>query len=221
MHTDFNAAQMWSLIAGAYFAGSIPFGLLIGKWHGIDVRKAGSGNIGATNVGRLLGKKRYFFMVFFLDFLKGLVPMLVAALLLDRAMAGPGAYLQCLAVGFAAIVGHMFSIFLRFKGGKGVATSAGVLMGFWPYFTLPGVVVVVIFLILLKTTRYMAIASVGGSSCFPVAYLCFAAAWGWRPFGAQWPLLVFAVVVPAMIAYKHRTNFARLRAGTEERTGAA
>src|SRR3954453_13615242 len=115
------------LAIAAYLVGSIPFGLIVGLAKGIDVRKAGSGNIGATNVGRLLGK-RFFFLVFFLDLLKSLLPMLVASFAVHRIPAeqrDARVYLLWLLVGFAAVIGHMFSMFLKFKGGKGVATSAG------------------------------------------------------------------------------------------------
>src|SRR3954469_6709836 len=113
------------LIPIAYLVGSVPFGLLVGLARGIDVRRAGSGNIGATNVGRLLGGK-FFALVFILDLLKGLVPMLAAGAVLRFHTTGWLPSLLWLLVGFAAIIGHMFSIFLGFKGGKGVATSTGV-----------------------------------------------------------------------------------------------
>src|SRR5712691_3843814 len=113
------------LIPIAYLVGSIPFGLIVGLAKGVDPRKAGSGNIGATNLGRLLGG-RFFAIVFTLDFLKGFLPTLAGAWVVHRAGAGNidwVVYLLWLAVGFAAIAGHMFSVFLKFKGGKGVATS--------------------------------------------------------------------------------------------------
>src|SRR5438874_8251147 len=109
---DSLTAWMLALIAFSYFLGSIPFGLLVGKMRGIDVRAAGSGNIGATNVGRLLGK-RYFFLVFFLDLLKSCVPMLIASAVVHRipeAQRDWRLYLLWLLVGFAAILGHMFSL---------------------------------------------------------------------------------------------------------------
>src|SRR3982751_1992224 len=110
------------LIPIAYAIGAIPFGLIVGKMRGVDVRTAGSGNIGATNVGRLLGKK-FFFLVFFLDLGKSLVPMLIASWLVSRipeSARDRTTYLLWLLVGFAAVIGHMFSAFLGFKGGKGV-----------------------------------------------------------------------------------------------------
>jgi glycerol-3-phosphate acyltransferase PlsY len=204
------------LIAAAYVAGSIPFGLLVGWSRGIDVRKVGSGNIGASNVGRLLGKE-YFFLVMFLDLLKSLIPMLVASFITKGSSATPQLYVLWLMVGFAAILGHMFSLFLKFKGGKGVATSTGVLLGLWPYYTLPGFVTIAVFIVLFFTTRYISVGSIGSAVTFPIAYVAMALWRHWDPFGGQWPLLVFAVVISALVIFKHRSNIARLRAGTENR----
>src|SRR5258706_11074153 len=130
-------AILLALIPLAYFAGAIPFGLIIARTQGIDPRTAGSGNIGATNVGRLLGGK-FFAIVFILDLLKGLLPTLAADAILARFRGNAADYraedyLLWLLVGFAAICGHMFSVFLKFKGGKGVATSAGVILGVYPF----------------------------------------------------------------------------------------
>src|SRR3954447_9865163 len=110
------------LIPVAYLLGSVPFGLIVGLAKGVDPRAAGSGNIGATNVGRLLGGK-YFAIVFTLDLLKGLLPMLAAGACIGASARDTNTYLLWLAVGFATILGHMFSLFLKFTGGKGVATS--------------------------------------------------------------------------------------------------
>jgi glycerol-3-phosphate acyltransferase PlsY len=213
------ATRVALLVPIAYVVGSVPFGLMVGKWKGVDPRTAGSGNIGATNVGRLLGK-RFFFVVFLLDLLKGMLPMLAAGALL-RAAGGeihdPKLYALWLFVGFAAIIGHMFSLFLGFKGGKGVATSSGVILGLFPYFTVPGVVALAVWAVVLKGTRYISIASILAALVFPVVYVLIALVLGWPVFGEQWPLLAFAVLVAAMIVYKHRSNIARLRAGTEPR----
>ncbi|MEO6437053.1 MAG: glycerol-3-phosphate 1-O-acyltransferase PlsY [Tepidisphaeraceae bacterium] len=205
-----------ALIPLAYLIGSIPFGLIIGLAKGVDPRQAGSGNIGATNVGRLLGGK-FFAIVFTLDLLKGLLPTAFAAVLLHGAAVNRTDFILWLLVGFAVIAGHMFSLFLGFKGGKGVATSAGVLLGVFPYFTLPGVVSILTWVILFKATRYVSLASIFGSALFPVFYLVVALAMGWPVFGAQLPLLIFATAMATLIVYKHRTNIIRLRAGTESR----
>ncbi len=121
------------LIILAYLLGSIPFGLIIARAYGKDLREIGSGNIGATNLSRALGKKWGYFC-FCLDMLKGLLPMIATARLLSKT---PGSLdlIFWLAVGIAAVSGHIFPIYLRFKGGKGVATSFGVALGLWPYYT--------------------------------------------------------------------------------------
>jgi glycerol-3-phosphate acyltransferase PlsY len=204
------------MIPAAYLLGSIPFGLVVGLWRGIDPRKAGSGNIGATNVGRLLGG-RYFALVFLLDMLKGMIPMLIAAVVLRNHVPSATDYLLWLGVGLAAILGHMFSIFLGFKGGKGVATSAGVMLGMFPYFTYPGLAAIGAFIVLFMLTRYVSVGSMGAAIFFPVAYLAIGRTLGWDILGAQLPLLVFAVLVAVLIVYKHRGNIARLMAGTENR----
>ena len=215
-----STQQVSLLIPVAYLVGSVPFGLMVGKWKGVDPRTAGSGNIGATNVGRLLGK-RFFFVVFVLDLLKGLLPMAAAGAVLRAGARGevhdPKLYALWLLVGFAAILGHMFSLFLGLKGGKGVATSSGVILGLFPYFTVPGVVALAVWAVVLKGTRYISIASILAALVFPVVYVLVALVLGWPVFGEQWPLLAFALLVAAMIVYKHRSNIARLRAGTEPR----
>ena len=206
------------LIVASYLLGSVPFGLMVGQAKGIDPRQAGSGNIGATNLGRLLGKK-FFFLVFALDMLKGMLPVIAAGILLHDRPDSPRKFALWLLVAFATIAGHMFSVFLGFKGGKGVATSCGVLLGLWPYYTLPGVVALVVFIVTFKTTRYVSLGSILASLSFPLAYVAIGLAMKWPVFGAQVPLLVFALLIAAMIVVKHRTNIARLRAGTEPRLG--
>lgn len=208
--------QVGVLVPVAYLLGSVPFGLIVGKSRGVDPRTSGSGNIGATNVGRLLGR-RFFALVFTLDLLKGLLPMLAAAFVLRGEDPDRRMYALWLLVGAAAIAGHMFSLFLRFKGGKGVATSTGVLLGLWPYYTLPGLIGAAVWLVAFKLWKYVSLASIVGALAFPVAYLAIGLARGWDVLGAQLPLLVFAVVMAGLIVFKHRGNIARLRAGTEFR----
>lgn len=206
------------LIPAAYLLGSVPFGLMVGLARGVDVRAAGSGNIGATNVGRLLGG-RFFALVFTLDLLKGLLPMLLAGWILRRQPHDREMYLLWLAVAFAAIAGHMFSIFLGFKGGKGVATSAGVMLGLFPYFTLSGIAAIIIFLIVFRLSGYVSAASMAGAIGFPIAYVAIGLLMRppWPILGDQLPLLVFACMVALMIVYKHRANLIRLLSGTENR----
>jgi glycerol-3-phosphate acyltransferase PlsY len=210
-----KAEQLGVLIVLAYLLGSVPFGLIVAKTKGVDPRQHGSGNIGATNVARALGGKKWFFLIFVLDALKGALPMLAAAYLLHGSTKGPGTYALWLAAGLAAIFGHMFSIFLKFKGGKGVATSAGVMFGLWPYYTLPGVAALTIFVAVFMAFRYVSLASIVAAVSVPVTYVLIGLARRWPVFGPQWPLLAFATFVAGMIVWKHRANIARLKAGTE------
>jgi glycerol-3-phosphate acyltransferase PlsY len=204
------------LALAAYAVGSIPFGLIVGLAKGIDPRKAGSGNIGATNLGRLLGGK-FFALVFTLDLLKGFFPMLAAAWFVEAHFPQPDAvvYLFWMLVGFGAILGHMFSLFIGFKGGKGVATSIGVVMGLFPYYTYAGFIVTAVWLIFFFATRYVSVASIAASAAFPIAYIALALINHWPLLGQQFPLLIFTLIVGGMIIYKHRGNIARLKAGTE------
>jgi glycerol-3-phosphate acyltransferase PlsY len=206
------------LIPFSYLVGSIPFGLLVGLVKGIDVRTAGSGNIGATNVARALGSKKFFFLVFFLDMGKSLLPMLIASeivhLMAERTAT---TYLLWLGVGFAAVLGHMFSVFLKFKGGKGVATSAGMVLGLFPYYTIPGAIAIVLFIVVLKIWHMISLGSILAAGAFPLIYVCVGLMEKWPLLGPQWPLLVFACVIALLIIYKHRANIARIRAGTESR----
>ena len=203
----------------AYLAGSIPFGLLVGLGKGIDPRAAGSGNIGATNLGRLLGG-RFFALVFTLDLLKGFLPTLAAAYFVERHFPMPDAwvFVLWLLVGFAAIIGHMYSLFIGFKGGKGVATSVGVVFGMYPYFSLVACIVAAAWLLCFFTTRYVSLASMVAAAVFPISYVVLSLINHWPMFGRQFPLLVFTVVVAVMVIFKHRANIARLRAGIELRS---
>jgi acyl phosphate:glycerol-3-phosphate acyltransferase len=213
------AQQLWILIPVGYVLGSVPFGLIVGLAKGIDPRKAGSGNIGATNLGRLLGG-RFFAIVFTLDFLKGLLPTLAASWVVHRAggtLDWP-VYLLWLAVGFAAILGHMFSVFLRFKGGKGVATSAGVMLGVFPDYTLAAVAVLMVFAICFALWRTVSLGSIVAASAFPILYVAVCLLRGQLVLGQRWPLLAFCILVSLMVVWKHRSNIARLRAGTEPKT---
>jgi glycerol-3-phosphate acyltransferase PlsY len=129
----------------------------------------------------------------------------------------PTLELLWLIVAYAAMVGHMFSIFLGFKGGKGVATAAGVLLGIFPYFTIPAVFGLTLWYVIFKITRYISVASIIGSSSLPVFYIIIGLIAGWPVFGRQLPLLIAASLMALMIVVKHRGNIARLMAGTENR----
>jgi glycerol-3-phosphate acyltransferase PlsY len=206
-------------IAAAYLLGSIPFGLLIAKAHGKDLRSIGSGNIGATNVARALGRK-WAYVCFALDLLKGLVPTLTASILVSRFSNldehQPVLWLW-LAVGCAAILGHIFPVYLRFKGGKGVATSFGVALGLWPYYTISAAAAGVVWVVVVLIWRYVSLASIAGAVTFPVVLftsVILIPAWD---ASALWPLLVVATVIPLMVIFRHRENVKRLFAGTESK----
>lgn len=213
------------LVLGAYLLGSIPFGLLIGRVRGVDVRRQGSGNIGSTNVGRILGRK-WGYLCFLLDVGKGLLPVLwVGHYLRANTMGdGPSTLTSAdqwlwLAVGAATIIGHMFSVYLRFRGGKGVATSLGVVLGIWPYFTLTGLFAFAIWLAVWGVSRYVSLASIAAALSFPVGFLLLI--WripAWHVEEVE-PLLVFSCAMAILVVIRHRSNIQKLLRGTEDRGG--
>lgn len=184
----------------AYLVGSIPFGFLLGKLNGVDIRNLGSGNIGATNLTRTLGRD-WGAACFLLDFLKGLLPVL----LLPRVLTGGGEVLPVLA-GAAAVVGHMFPIYLKFKGGKGVSTSVGALLALAFWSVIAGVA---IWIAVFYLTRYVSLASLAAAVAMPVVAL-------FLPGEDAWTRILL-VVLAALIILRHRTNIVRLAQGTENR----
>ena len=223
--------QLWLCPLIAFLLGSIPFGLLIARAKGIDIRQHGSGNIGATNVLRVVGKK-YGITCLVLDALKGLIPTLIAISLIRFAgMKNPmsvGALLpyagefpiltaQTMQViaGLCAILGHNYSPWVGFKGGKGIATSAGVLIALMPAAI---VILLLVWLIVFLTTRYVSLASIIAAAVLPLVTL-----WGSWYHGkiadGTWnkPLFAFTVIIAVLAVWKHRGNIQRLRQGTENR----
>ena len=208
-------------VIAAYLLGSIPFGLLIAKAHGKDLRSIGSGNIGATNVARALGRK-WAYLCFLLDVLKGLIPML-ATMLLIRPLSIQS-YAErivllwlWLAVGCAAILGHIFPIYLKFKGGKGVATSLGVALGLWPYYTICASFAIAIWAVVVLIWRYVSLASITASIAFPLLLILAIILRPSWDFINLWPLLIAATAIPLMVIIRHRENIKRLLAGTESK----
>ena len=203
------------LIIAAYLLGSIPFALIIAKAHGKDLRSIGSGNIGATNLARALNKKWAYFC-FLLDALKGLLPMLTAVRFISSP-PGIAELFLALAVGCAAIVGHIFPVYVKFKGGKGVATSLGVALGFFPYYTISAVIASAVWVAVVLLSRYISLASIAASVTFPfVLILTIILVPHWQ-FANLWPLLIAATVIPIMVIARHRANIERLRTGTENK----
>lgn len=208
----------------AYLVGAIPFGPIIARLHGKDLRTVGSGNIGATNLARACGRK-WGYVCFALDVLKGLVPMVAARIaagsILEtgNAAVGPGFFGLWLAVGIAAILGHVFPIYLKFKGGKGVSTSFGVGLGLWPYFTIAAVVALLVWVACALTWRYVSLASICASISFPITLaIAIAVKQNWDAANL-WPLLIAAIAIPILVIVLHRKNIERLRAGTESKIG--
>ena len=203
------------LIIFGYLLGALPFGFLIGKAHGKDLRQIGSGNIGATNAARVLGKK-WGIICFLLDVGKGLLPMLlVPAFGLIQQPLTTGQLVMWILVGVAAVLGHVFPIYLGFKGGKGVATSLGIVLGLWPYFTVCGIAVFVIWAVTLMVWRYVSLSSIIAAVCFPVLLIgCILTLDSWS-FNQLWPLVSIACLMAFLVVLRHRTNIIRLRNGSE------
>ncbi len=220
---------LWAIaIACAYLVGSIPFGLLVARAKGIDIRAHGSGNIGATNVSRVLGK-RLGRMVFLLDFAKGALPVVFAGFyfhLLPKSTPSAMVAGVWVAVAVATILGHVFPIYLRFKGGKGVATTFGALFALWPFVTLPCFIAMVLWIITLKITRYVSVSSCVAAISLPAGVLAASAAGitttatGIGAWETVWPFALATALIAALVVQRHRGNLARVRAGTEPKVGA-
>jgi acyl phosphate:glycerol-3-phosphate acyltransferase len=199
------------LLFGAYVIGSIPFGFLVGRLFGrIDIREHGSRNIGATNVGRVMGTK-WGLLVLVLDLVKGVVPVAVVAPLLLRADA-PDVLHWRVAAGVATILGHMFPCWLGFRGGKGVATSLGVVACLAPGAT--GVAFAT-FALKFAVSRIVSLASILASLAF--ALFDLASRFETLASANEWSLTAFSVLVPLLIVVRHRTNIVRLWRGEEPR----
>ena len=235
--------QLWLCPLLAFLAGSIPFGLLIAKARGIDIRAHGSGNIGATNVLRVMGKK-FGIPCLLLDMLKGFVPTLLAITLIrfEGQAAGmavgpllPHAHVfpseqqftaQLLVVlcGLLAILGHNYSPWVGFKGGKGIATSGGVVIALMPAAI---VILLAVWGLLFLTTRYVSVASIGAAAVLPVLTHLGARFHHvnndkalptlWEAGTWNKPLFALSVAIAVLAIWKHRSNIQRLLAGTENR----
>jgi len=190
-----------AIVVFAYFLGSVSFGYLIGLLTGKDVRKVGSGNIGATNVMRAVGKTAGI-ITLALDTAKGYV-----AVLLAERFAGPDESLP-LICGLAALLGHCFPVFLKFRGGKGVATGLGVFLRLVPFYV---IFALGAFLIVLAITRFVSAGSMAAAATMPIAL--------WIG-DASTELAMLAAVIAALIILKHHKNIARLIRGQENRLGA-
>ncbi len=194
----------------SYLLGSIPAGYLAGRIAGIDIRKVGSGNIGATNVTRTLGR-RYGYPVFLVDFAKGALAVCVSVLLGWHVEPKPrSSEIYGIVGAVFCVLGHVFPVWLRLKGGKGVATSAGALFGLMPLAALIGVA---IWVLTFEVTRYVSVASVTAAVVLPLAVLGLAYAGHTNGLELFYVSLCLAVVV----VFRHRSNLSRLVQGTEPR----
>ena len=226
--------QLWLCPLIAFLLGSIPFGLLIARAKGVDIRAHGSGNIGATNVLRVIGKK-HGIACLLLDALKGFIPVAIAVNLIQitgRPVQVPlglpagwvlelgandalKAQIAHILTALCAVLGHNYSPWVGFKGGKGIATSAGVLLALMPFAVL---ILLAVWVLLFLVSRYVSVASIGAAASLPLLTL-----WGsWHHGRIQdgtWnkPLFVFSVVIAVLAIWKHRSNIRRLIDGTENR----
>ncbi|NWK54734.1 glycerol-3-phosphate 1-O-acyltransferase PlsY [Verrucomicrobiaceae bacterium N1E253] len=215
----------------AFLIGSIPFGLIIAKSKGINIREHGSGNIGATNVLRVVGKK-YGITCLILDLLKGLIPTMAGISLITYAGASGAMGLSFLSplahettqgqaqalhilTALATILGHNYSPWIAFKGGKGIATSAGALIALMPAGVL---ILILVWVALFYATKYVSVASIGAALSLPFITLFGSWFHGKFPDG-NWnkPLFIFSIVIALLATWRHRSNIKNLLNGTEHR----
>ena len=192
--------EIVALIVSAYLLGSIPTGYILGKIAGVDVRQVGSGNVGATNVARAVGKWQGV-LTLLADAMKGMLPAAIGL-----TMMLPSAAIAALSA--AAFLGHLYPIFLNFRGGKGVATALGALLVIAP---LAGLLLVAIFAAVVFPTRLVSLSSIAAAAFAPFALWLFL---------APRAIVLLGAFFAAMIVWRHRGNIQRLRAGTEPRFGA-
>ncbi len=219
-------------LVGAYLVGSIPFGVIIGRAKGIDIRQHGSRNVGATNVSRVLGRQLGI-LCFALDFLKGAGPV-VAAGMLQRVFGREPAELAVtdtwwwLGTGAATVFAHMHSPWLGFRGGKGVATGFGAMVAMYDLLTVPALAAMVVWYATVRVSRYVSLASILAALSLPLFYMLWlipsdvgnraVADIAAELYHASPPLIMTALLA-MLVIYKHRLNIARLRRGEEPKIG--
>ena len=194
----------------AYLLGSLPTGYITGRLVGVDIRKVGSGNVGATNVTRVVGK-RFGYPVFLVDFAKGLAAVMLAVIMAKAAQSSAQFVDLCAAIGaICSLMGHSYSIWLGFRGGKGVATLMGALFGInW----ITALIVCVVWIVVFEATRYVSLASIAAAVALPIAVAIML-------FLKELPTpipLYFSFCLGAIVVLRHRSNLSRLVKGTEPR----
>ena len=210
--TALLTAPLLCLMAG-YLLGSIPAGYLAGRWlQGVDIRTLGSGSTGATNVLRQFGKGPAL-VVFLVDVLKGTAAVLLAKAVLQQGAATWGSDSWVVAAGLASLAGHIWPVWLGWRGGKAVATALGMLLGLtWPV----GLACFGVFLAVLSLSRIVSLSSVVAAIALPLLML------GWfqdQAMGLRWPYLALALLTSTLVIWRHRSNIGRLLAGTEPKLG--
>lgn len=199
----FSEADFWICIGLGYFIGSTPIGLIAGKLKGIDIRQHGSGNIGATNVLRTLGKPIGITVLVF-DIIKGILPVMFALGLTNNPVIHVAAAL-------ATILGHNFTFWLKFKGGKGIATTAGSMLPLVPIALL---VAVTLWIVGFLVTRYVSIGSIAAAVSIPIVQFILTLI---GVYELNWPVLIYCLALAILAIWKHRSNIKRLMNGTESR----
>ena len=202
----------------AYIIGSIPFGVILASMKGVNIREEGSKNIGATNVWRVLGKQ-YGITCFVLDVSKGAVPVYLAGNFAGIAGKTLGSYPETelwlwLGVALAPCFGHMYSFFLKFQGGKGVATTLGCMLGLYPLLTLPVLAVFLCWIFALYVSKI-----VSGASVIAAILLPFATYFHLESAGLlqSWPVVSLSTLIALFVVWKHRSNISRIAKGAEPR----
>ena len=203
--------MIWFLVVAviSYFIGSVPSGYIAGRLAGVDIRKVGSGNIGATNVTRNLGKK-YGYPVFAADFCKGLIVVFVASRIGQQPTAIASADIYEIVAAVFCVLGNAFPVWLGFRGGKGVAVSAGLLCSLMPWAAL---IAIVVWILLFFSTGYVSLASILAALLLPLIVF------GLLRFGqmSEWSFLYVSIALTILVVLRHRANISRLLSGTEQR----
>jgi glycerol-3-phosphate acyltransferase PlsY len=215
--------QIVLLLLCCHLLGTVPSGLIVSRLKGVDIRKHGSGNLGATNVGRVLGKK-WGALVLALDAGKGAAASLATSAFVARAAspwlaADPahGDWLL-LGAGLCCLLGNVAPFYLGFRGGKGVAASLGLVLGIYPYLTLPGAIAGLVWVLTVKLSGYVSLGSILAACALPLAFVGVARGSSWS-LGDHYPLFCLSLLMTAFVLVRHRSNIGRLLAGTENRIG--
>lgn len=195
----------------SYLIGSIPSGYLVANSQGIDIRQHGSKNIGATNVLRVMGKK-WGYLVFFCDAFKGFLAVRTGILL--GSLGGIESSIAGVAAAIACILGHNYTFWLSFKGGKGIATSGGVVLALFPWFIV--LIVALVWVVVFYLSKYVSLASICAATSLPVSLALMSP---WASSNNFWILVLFSILAAGLAVWRHRANITRLLNGTESRFG--